>query len=94
MGSPKSKQPIDRAIAKDELARINDVLMEPHVLIGGLAVQQYHASRNSKDIDLVCRFETARTILEKLYPSIDWIVEDRQQDGPHFRSGIASTTVG
>jgi hypothetical protein len=34
-------KPIDRAIAKRELARINNVLREPHILIGGLSVQQF-----------------------------------------------------
>ena len=55
---------IDRAIAKEELARINGVLKEPHLLIGGLAVQQYHVTRDSKDIDLICSFEIADEIIE------------------------------
>lgn len=71
-------KPIDRAIAKSELERINDVLQEPHLLIGGLAVQQFYTARDSKDIDLVCEFETARQILDALYPSRDWKVEDKQ----------------
>jgi hypothetical protein len=76
---PKQK-PIDRAIAKRELERINDALEEPHLLIGGLAVQQFHAARDSKDIDLVCEFETARALLDRLYPSKDWTVENKQED--------------
>jgi nucleoside 2-deoxyribosyltransferase len=73
-------KPIDRAIAKNELERINSVLKEPHLLIGGLAVQQFYTARDSKDIDLVCSFQTARYILDALYPSRDWKVEDKQAD--------------
>ncbi|KYG02370.1 hypothetical protein BE21_55025 [Sorangium cellulosum] len=72
-------RPIDRAIAKTQLERINEALQEPHLLIGGLAVQQYHTARDSKDIDLVCDFETARSLLDELYPSIDWDVRDEKQ---------------
>lgn len=39
--------------AKDELVRINSVLTKPHILIGGLAVNQYDLARISTDIDLV-----------------------------------------
>jgi nucleoside 2-deoxyribosyltransferase len=80
-------KPIDRAIAKEELERINEVLDAPHLLIGGLAVQQYYSARLSKDIDLVCDFETAQRILDKLYPSRDWMVQDKRQDEyrPSFR---------
>jgi len=74
------KKPIDRAVAKGELKRIDDVLDEPHVLIGGLAVQQYYPARVSKDIDLICDFATAQRILEELYPSRDWRVHDGQKD--------------
>jgi hypothetical protein len=73
-------RPIDRAIAKTQLERINEALQEPHLLIGGLAVQQYHTARDSKDIDLVCDFETARSLLDELYPSIDWDVRDEKQN--------------
>lgn len=73
-------RPIDRAIAKNELRRINDELGQPHLLIGGLAVQRYHSPRNSKDIDLVCDFETAQRLLDRLYPSNDWKVVDRKDD--------------
>jgi hypothetical protein len=72
--------PIRIAYAKDELARINDVLESPLVLIGGLAVNQYDGTRDSFDIDLVCEHETARKILRALYPSSDWYHEDRNQD--------------
>ena len=67
-----AQKPIDRASAKAELARINDHIKEPLLLIGGLAVQQYHEPRNSYDIDLVCEFEIARTIAEELYLTVDW----------------------
>lgn len=73
-------KPIDRAVAKNELARINAALKKPHLLIGGLAVQCYHPARNSKDIDLVCDFGTAQMLLDTLYPSRDWKVIDKQND--------------
>lgn len=81
------KKRIDRAVAKGELERINDVLDEPHVLIGGLAVQQFYSARLSNDIDLICDFQTAHRILDMLYPSLDWKVDDKQHDEyrPSFR---------
>lgn len=74
------KKPIDRAIAKEEIERINDALTAPHLLIGGLAVQQYCVARDSKDIDLVCDFNTARSILDSLYPLNDWKIENKTND--------------
>lgn len=80
-------KPIERAVAKNELERIDAVLTRPHLLIGGLAVQQYYSARVSQDIDLVCDFEVAQTILRKLYPSKDWKVEDSKNDDyrPSYR---------
>ena len=75
-----NRKPIDRAVAKAELERINDLLAEPHLLIGGLAVQQYYSARISKDIDLVCDFDIAQHILDTLYPSLNWKVHDKQHD--------------
>lgn len=49
-------------------------------MIGGLAVQQYYPARMSKDIDLVCGFETAQLLLDTLYPSRDWKIIDKQND--------------
>ena len=76
----KKRKLIERAVAKKELERIDAVLVGPHLLIGGLAVQQYYSARISHDIDLVCDFEVAQTILRKLYPSKDWKVEDSKND--------------
>ncbi len=75
-----NRKPIERAIAKQELERINSVLREPHLLIGGLAVQQYYSARMSQDIDLVCGFELAQRILQALYPTKDWKVVDSKND--------------
>ena len=66
--------------AKKELVRINSVLVKPHILIGGLAVNQYDVSRLSTDIDLVVDFSTASDIIKKLYPSLHWNVIDRNDD--------------
>lgn len=71
---------IHRASAKDELVRLNDYLETPYLLIGGLAVQQYQLSRISRDIDLICDFETIQSILDDLYPTIEWEREDRTDD--------------
>ncbi|MDN3581753.1 class I SAM-dependent methyltransferase [Mucilaginibacter flavus] len=63
------KQEIHLSTAKEELKRINEVLEKPHILIGGLAIQQYVSGRNSKDIDLICEHQTIKKLIEKLYPS-------------------------
>ena len=47
----EQRKPIERAVAKKELERIDAVLTRPHLLIGGLAVQQYYSARISQDID-------------------------------------------
>lgn len=74
------KKPIGIATAKAELARINDNLEAPHLLIGGLAVQQYQPTRNSKDIDLICDFERLQKLLSALYPNKEWKIEDERDD--------------
>lgn len=66
--------------AKVELVRINSVLTKPHILIGGLAVNQYDISRISTDIDLVVDFNTATDIIQKLYPSLTWNTTDKNND--------------
>lgn len=71
---------IPRAIAKDEIERINTFLKEPHLLIGGLAVEQYVASRDSKDIDIICSFEESLRIIKLLFPTKDWRVEEPNKD--------------
>ncbi|MEM1184775.1 MAG: isochorismatase family protein [Planctomycetota bacterium] len=71
---------IDIAVAKDELRRINEALHEPRLLIGGLAVNQYVPSRISKDIDLVCEFGEAIELIGRLYPAVDWNIEDGNTD--------------
>jgi len=43
-------------------------------------VQQYHVARVSQDIDLVCSFDVAQSLLSKLYPSGSWRTEDKRQD--------------
>ncbi len=68
------------ADAKLELVRINNWLKEPKLLIGGLAVQQYVIIRNSADIDIVCNYELARELVECLYPSNKWKVENANND--------------
>jgi hypothetical protein len=71
--------PIAIATAKEQLVRINEILHEPHLLIGGLAVEHYYKGRHSQDIDLVCDSKTARELL-RLYPSSEWSIEERNND--------------
>lgn len=95
MGPLGGRQPIDMAIAKSELERINDLLDVSLTLIGGLAVQQYVTSRVSRDIDLICDFETASRLL-RLYPSKDWdVTNDQSEYRPNFviRHRVTGLTV-
>lgn len=80
-------KPIERAIAKEEIERINEISETNLLLIGGLAVQQYCPSRDSKDIDLVCDFDLARKILADLYPTKDWKIYEPNYDDyrPSYR---------
>jgi GGDEF domain-containing protein len=66
--------------AKEELVKINSILEKPHILIGGLAVNQYDVARLSSDIDLVIEFEKANGIIKELYPSLMWSRRDRNDD--------------
>ncbi|MDJ0617778.1 MAG: tetratricopeptide repeat protein [Calothrix sp. MO_192.B10] len=70
------RRPIDIEIAKHELVRINEKLSQPHLLIGGLAVQRYVVTRDSKDIDLVCEHPIIISLLKELYPLHDWKIEE------------------
>ncbi|MDR2408523.1 MAG: AAA family ATPase [Bacteroidales bacterium] len=78
---------IDSADAKEQLDRIDEILSEKHLLIGGLAVQFFHPARESKDIDLVCSHEVRTKIIDKLYPSDIWEVVDANRDEyrPNYR---------
>lgn len=68
------------AHARQELKRIDEALTSPHLLIGGLAVQQYYQPRMSQDIDLVCPAGTAAALIERLYPTDRFIVRDQNDD--------------
>lgn len=65
--------------AKTELARINEILEEPLLLVGGLAVNQYIVTRVSEDIDLVVDFSRAIDIVRSLYPSLEWDIVDENK---------------
>lgn len=75
-----TRKNIERAIAKDELIRLDEILDSPYLLIGGLAVQQYCTTRISKDIDLICDFETVQDVIDKLYPTDQWNQIDSMND--------------
>jgi hypothetical protein len=71
--------PIDIAVAKESLEIINNALPTPHLLIGGLAVEQYYKGRDSQDIDLVCDYQTTKALLRR-FPTNVWQIEDRNDD--------------
>lgn len=75
-----TRKPINIARAKEELQRIDKELNDKHLLIGGLAVNQYYLGRQSVDIDLICSHETAIELIRKLYPTNKWNVEDKNND--------------
>jgi ubiquinone/menaquinone biosynthesis C-methylase UbiE len=66
------KKEIPLSSAKEHLRQISKHLKKPHLLIGGLAIQQYVQGRTSKDIDLVCDSETVMDITYKVFPSRDY----------------------
>ena len=68
------------ADAKSYLEKIDEILSGKHLLIGGLAVQQYHPTRNSKDIDLVCEFSEIAHVIDEIFPTRDYEVIDKNQD--------------
>lgn len=74
------KKVIESAAAKEELQRIDEVLTDPVLIIGGMAVQQYCIARDSKDLDLVCSHEVVRKLLEQLYPMGEWEHTDANRD--------------
>lgn len=74
------RQEIDINTAKEQLKEINKLLDSGHVLIGGLAVQQYYKTRETRDIDLVCDSATAKKIIDKLYPSKDYYIDEPNDD--------------
>jgi hypothetical protein len=75
-----AQTPIEINAAKKELRRIDQHLTGTVLLIGGLAVQQYETVRATKDIDLVCDYDTARELIRELYPNEAWDVIDENDD--------------
>lgn len=71
---------INTDFAKQQLKKIDEVLETPHIIIGGLAIQQYIKVRSSKDIDLICDSDTAKSIITELYPSKDYVIEESNDD--------------
>ena len=73
--------------AKKQIIRISDYLtkneMDPLLLVGGIAVNQYVTTRNSEDIDLVCDYDTSVKIVENLYSSYDWNITESNRDEYH-----------
>jgi len=71
---------IDSAEAINQLQRIDKILENKRLLIGGLAVKQFRPTRQSKDIDLVCSDEDRIHIIDVLYPSDEWETIDENMD--------------
>lgn len=86
---------VDIAVAKDQLVRIDEFLDEKVMLVGGLAVQQFHSPRKTCDIDLVCSYDTAQDIVNRLYPTEKWKIADVHGDELrpeiHIKSKIERT---
>jgi Isochorismatase family len=82
-----SRKGIDMAVAQEELSRIDNFLKSPVLLVGGMAVQQYHVPRRSRDLDIVCDHEVASDLVDQLYPSDKWVVSDENNDAyrPSYR---------
>lgn len=78
--SDNRKHYIDLAEAKKQIKRINGILDQPLLLVGGIAVNQYIIQRRSEDIDLVCDDDTAKRIIQELYPSDTWKTTDVNKD--------------
>lgn len=70
----------DEHLAKQELLRLEEHLDQPILLIGGLAVQQYHRSRVSRDLDLVCSLQQQKILEKRAYPSNTYEFEATQND--------------
>jgi hypothetical protein len=85
MTAPRVPPPLDLKVAKGELKRI-DVILEKEkknrslLLVGGLAVQQYHDPRASRDIDLVASYETIRQLVDTLYDTMYWRIKNQGTD--------------
>src|SRR5258708_6543173 len=75
----------DSAIER-EMRRIDSVLKEPVLLIGGLAVKQFVPHRSTQDIDLVIAQEIALGLINTLYDSRYWntVESNAQSYRPHF----------
>lgn len=72
--------PTGSAIAIEELQRIDGAIAVPVLLVGGMAVQQYCAGGDSKDLDIICSYNVAGEIMQKLYPRDRWQSEDGNTD--------------
>lgn len=65
---------------KRQLERISEEVSEQFILIGGLAVNQYVVKRKSHDIDLICNYEKAIQIIDKVYPTTEWIHSETNEN--------------
>ena len=83
---PKKETYKSLDLAKKKLVEIGELLSEPQILIGGIAVNNYIPHRNSVDVDLICSTKTSQKILDKLFPSDEWDRKDRNDDpgSPHY----------
>ncbi|MCL2851120.1 MAG: HAD-IB family phosphatase [Firmicutes bacterium] len=58
--------------AKDILKKISESAENEMLLIGGLAVNQYHLTRDSQDIDLICGHDESLRLIDKVFPTSLW----------------------
>ncbi len=66
--------------AKHSILKLDNLLNERYLLIGGMAVQQYCPTRLSKDIDLVIDQSTISGAIDSLFPSRDYDNIDVNED--------------
>jgi SAM-dependent methyltransferase len=66
--------------AKLSILELDGLLDDTHLLIGGIAVQQYSPTRLSKDIDLVIDQASISGAIERLFPSLDYDNVDANED--------------
>jgi len=69
--------------AKEILKSISDNAENKLLLIGGLAVNQYNSTRNSQDIDLICKHDECLDLIKKVFKTHEWDIIDKNNDSLH-----------
>jgi len=70
---------VELSDALGALAEIDKKKEKPLMLVGGIAVNQYHPARTSSDIDLICTYNEAIEIAD-MYDTAQWSITDNDSD--------------